>query len=72
MGFFKLEDLVRHPPEALLRRDRCPRGKSIFYTKADAREMLTRVNATQRTPMRAFRCDYCGHWHIGHRRGAVL
>jgi hypothetical protein len=69
---FRLGDVLRSRPGVLERRDRCPSGKTVFWTKGAASTELRRINATQRTDMQAYRCGYCSYWHLGHRRGAVL
>ncbi len=51
--------------------DECPTGKRPFTTKDDADRALRRINPTQRTHMRRYRCAYCQRYHLGHRRGAI-
>ena len=49
----------------------CPSGKTAFPSKRAARE-AHKGHRGNRTPMAAFRCDFCSKYHLGHRRGAVL
>lgn len=46
----------------------CPTGKQKHPTKAKARKHLKRLR-TERDNQRtsAFRCGYCGDWHVGRR-----
>lgn len=46
--------------------DHCPCGKKIFASKHDARQFLKGKTHTQ---MRAYRCEFGDHYHLGHRRG---
>jgi hypothetical protein len=47
----------------------CPVGKVGYVTKQAAKRVLWLVNRTNLgQPMRAFRCQYCWLWHLGHRR----
>jgi hypothetical protein len=68
---FKLGDVLRETPALLERRDRCATGKTVYYSKADARAALRRMDPTERTRRNTFRCGFCACWHLGHRRGAI-
>lgn len=48
----------------------CPTGKTPLC-KREARQLAQRVNRTQRTNMKAFRCGWCERYHLGLRRGAI-
>ncbi len=51
----------------------CVTGKRQYDTKADAREHRGRINRhntrTSQQQTRAYRCDRCGFYHVGRRRG---
>lgn len=66
MGF-KLAEIV-NLPASLEAPEVCPTGKTAFATKAEAQKEAKRINRIQRGVMRAFRCDYCERYHLGHRR----
>lgn len=67
MGF-KLADLITNADQFDVYE--CPTGKKGFDTKEQAKKALRKVNSSMRHTMRAFRCDYCERYHLGHRRGA--
>lgn len=69
MGF-KLGDIVKNLPAIMVNPFVCPTGKKAYPTKAAARKALQLINITQRRNMRAFRCNYCDQYHLGHRRGS--
>jgi hypothetical protein len=49
----------------------CPSGKTIYASKADAQAITRHMNHENLgDPMRPYRCAWCQHWHLGHRRGA--
>jgi ribosomal protein L32 len=68
---FQLRDLLRTVPERLYERDHCPTGKRVYYSKPAARYAARLENRYQRQAVHAFLCDYCGHYHLGHRRGDI-
>jgi hypothetical protein len=45
---------------------RCPTGKCCFPSKRVARQSMRGKAHTQ---MRAYRCEFGDHYHMGHRRG---
>ena len=46
----------------------CPTGKEQF-TAAGARERRSWWRARGDRGMQAYRCEHCGTYHLGHRRG---
>ena len=69
---FKLEDVLAHPLPAIPV-DRCPTGKTVYATKALAREKMKTINHhIKGRPMQAYRCGYCEKYHLGHKRGVIL
>lgn len=65
---FKLADMLTAKPELLARIDRCVTAKRVFYTKRAAQQAVTRTNRETSRAMHAFRCAFCGWYHLGHRR----
>ena len=47
---------------------RCPSDKVPFATRATARAELARVNTMHGEAMNVYRCHFCEHYHLGHRR----
>lgn len=45
-------------------------GKQAFESAVLAKEVVKRMNRNKRKPIPAdsYRCDFCGKWHIGHRK----
>ena len=50
---------------ALISRERSCQGKVRYETKAEAKSRIKRVAGFAGT-LRAYRCPYCGYFHIGH------
>lgn len=67
MGF-TLEDVLRSKPDIPL--DRCVTDKTVYRTKREAQEAARYNNGRNmgKRQMRAFRCGYGVHYHLGHRR----
>lgn len=54
----------------------CKSGKRVFFTEIDANIFLTRMQLKSKNschmgyhkmPIRAYRCNYCGHYHVTSR-----
>lgn len=67
---FTLRDILGAKADAVAPHVQCPTGKVVYLSKADAERALRGLNRKQ-TPMRRFRCPFCNHHHLGHRRGVV-
>lgn len=67
---FKLGDILKVTPTILTQEDRCVTGKRVFYSKVEAQTSGYNANAKnrQRSAMKAYRCDFCAWFHLGHRR----
>jgi hypothetical protein len=59
------EDYVRGYPSS-----RCSTGKWAWSTRRGAK-VAARVKHPDDPRLRAYRCDECSHWHIGHIPPAV-
>lgn len=54
----------------------CKSGKRVFYTETDAKIFLARMQLKSKNsfhmgyhkiPVRAYRCNYCGRYHVTSR-----
>jgi hypothetical protein len=49
----------------------CPTNKTAYKTKREAQAALGMSNPGERSAMHTYRCAYCEHYHLGHRRGRI-
>lgn len=42
--------------------------KTRYTTKWKAEKVAKQISEARGTSLRAYRCDYCGFWHLSHRR----
>lgn len=48
----------------------CPSGKQTYMMKSEARHIALQMNRKNLgRAMKAYRCDWCEHFHVGHSRG---
>lgn len=52
----------------------CPTtGKLSYYALKDAKLAIRRMRTSRgRSLLRAYRCDDCNHFHIGHKPGRIV
>jgi hypothetical protein len=43
--------------------------RKVKYGKAEARRVVEAMNANGSTNVARYKCVFCGHYHVGHRRG---
>jgi hypothetical protein len=49
-------------------------GKSAYQTQMQAQAAIgrRRRNNKDRAPLNAYRCRYCGQWHVGHPKPKTI
>jgi hypothetical protein len=51
--------------------DVCSTGKRSHFTRRGAKVAVKRLRALGGQSLGCYRCDACGHWHVGHRPKVV-
>lgn len=46
---------------------KCPEGKATYISRSEARMMKKRVGMPG--SVTEYRCQHCGHWHLGNKKG---
>jgi hypothetical protein len=48
------------------------RSKQTYLTKAEAKQVVRFMDARYRETFDLYRCEACGHWHVGNLIPAVF
>lgn len=54
------------PPATPAQIQRGCTSKAAYYSWAQARAVALNIRATQRIPVYAYECRFCGNFHLGH------